>query len=367
MSTRPIMIMAGGTGGHVFPGLAVAKEICNRSGSVVWLGTRKGLEGRLVPEAGIEAEWISVSGLRGRGVLAWILSPFRLALAIFQAFIALRRQRPAVVLGFGGFVSGPGGIAAWLAGRPLLIHEQNAVAGTTNRILAHFSKRVFQAFPSSFPTSIDAELIGNPVRSVILHLYDSSERLMSHSSADLGRTPRLLILGGSQGARTLNLNIPEALAALPKTMMLDVWHQTGRGLKETRDAYAKHRVQSRLDVFLDDMEVAYDWADLVVCRAGALTISELTVAGLGAILIPYPYAADDHQLHNAEHFISDGAGIIIPQNELTPARLSEELERIFAHPDNLLSRFGEKARSQAYPEATRNLAEACFQLAETQS
>jgi UDP-N-acetylglucosamine--N-acetylmuramyl-(pentapeptide) pyrophosphoryl-undecaprenol N-acetylglucosamine transferase len=361
------MIMAGGTGGHVFPGLAVAKEICNRSGSVIWMGTRKGLEGRLVPEAGIEVEWISMSGLRGRGVLAWVLAPFRLALAIFQAFTALRRQRPAVVLGFGGFVSGPGGIAAWLAGRPLLIHEQNAVAGTTNRILAHFSQRVFQAFPDSFPASIDAELIGNPVRSEILNLYDSNERLMPRSFADSSRTLRLLILGGSQGARALNLNVPEALAILPQNMILDVWHQTGQGFEETRDAYAKHHMEARLDVFLDDMEAAYAWADLVICRAGALTISELTVAGLGAILIPYPYAADDHQLHNAEHFVSGGAGIIIPENELTPARLSEELESICLHPDNLLARFAHSARSQAQPNAARNLAEACFQLAEAQS
>ena len=367
MSTRPIMIMAGGTGGHVFPGLAVAKEICNRSGSVVWMGTRNGLEGRLVPEAGIEVEWISVSGLRGRGFFAWIIAPFRLALAIFQAFTALRRQRPAVVLGVGGFVSGPGGIAAWLAGSPLLIHEQNAVAGTTNRILARFSQRVFQAFPNSFPKNIDVELIGNPVRSEILDLYSSSEQVLPRSFADADRKPRLLIVGGSQGARTLNLNVPEALANLPETMNLDVWHQTGQGLEEARDAYAKHHIESRLSVFLEDMKAAYAWADLVICRAGALTISELTVAGLGAILIPYPYATDNHQLHNAKHFVSGGAGVIIKQDEFTPARLSEVLKQIFSHPNNVLSRFSERAHSQARPKAAESLAKACFQLAETHS
>lgn len=362
MSAGPIMIMAGGTGGHVFPGLAVAEEIRSRSGSVVWMGTRKGLEARLVPDAGIEVEWISVSGLRGRGMLAWLLAPFRLALAILQALAALRRRRPAAVLGLGGFVSGPGGIAAWLSGRPLLIHEQNAVAGTTNRILARFARRVFQAFPDSFPPGVRAELIGNPVRREILELPAVASRADATDKAAV----RVLVLGGSQGARVLNRVVPEALAALPDDLQLKVWHQAGRGLDEARDMYSKCGVDARLDAFVDDMAGAYGWADLVVCRAGALTIAELTVAGLGAILVPYPYAIDDHQARNAKSFASRGAGVVIPEQDFTPQRLASELERVVSNRGRL-SDFSEHARAQALPDAARDLADVCFELAEVPS
>ena len=361
MSGGPIMIMAGGTGGHVFPGLAVAEEIRSRSGSVVWMGTRKGLEARLVPDAGIDVEWISVSGLRGRGVFAWVAAPFRLALAILQALAALRRRRPAAVLGLGGFVSGPGGIAAWLSGRPLLIHEQNAVAGTTNRILARFARRVFEAFPNSFPTGVRAELIGNPVRQDILDLREKASA-EAHEGAPL----RVLILGGSQGARVLNQRVPEALAALPPEPRLEVWHQAGRGLEEARDAYAKYGVEARLDAFVDDMASAYSWADLVICRAGALTIAELAAAGLGAILVPYPYAIDDHQTRNADSFASRGAGVVISEEEFTSERLARELTRLLEDRSSLMD-FRESARAQALPDATRDLADVCFELAEARS
>ena len=360
--TAPIMIMAGGTGGHVFPGLAVAEEIRSRSGSVVWMGTRKGLEARLVPDAGIEVEWISVSGLRGRGVFAWLAAPFRLALALLQAFVAMRRRQPAVVLGLGGFVSGPGGIAAWLSGRPLLIHEQNAVAGTTNRILARFARRVFQAFPNSFPSGVRAELIGNPVRREILNLPESSKLAEASAGAPL----RVLILGGSQGAAVLNQRVPAALAALPERLRLEIWHQAGRGLEDARDAYAKCGVEARLDAFVDDMANAYGWADLVVCRAGALTIAELAAAGLGAILVPYPYAIDDHQTRNADSFASRGAGVVIPEDEFTSERLARELTRLLED-RSFLAQFRESARAQALPDATKDLADICFELAEVRS
>ena len=360
--TGPIMIMAGGTGGHVFPGLAVAEEIRSRSGSVVWMGTRKGLEARLVPDAGIEVEWISVSGLRGRGVFAWLVAPFRLALAFLQAFVAVRRRQPAAVLGLGGFVSGPGGIAAWLSGRPLLIHEQNAVAGTTNRILARFARRVFQAFPNSFPSGVRAELIGNPVRREILNLPESSKRAEARAGAPL----RVLILGGSQGAAVLNQRVPVALAALPERLRLEIWHQAGRGLEDARDAYAKCGVKARLDAFVDDMANAYGWADLVICRAGALTIAELAAAGLGAILVPYPYAIDDHQTRNADSFASRGAGVVIPEDEFTSERLARELTRLLED-RSFLAQFRESARAQALPDATKDLADICFELAEVRS
>jgi len=359
MSAGPIMIMAGGTGGHVFPGLAVAEEIRSRSGSVVWMGTRKGLEARLVPAAGIEVEWISVSGIRGRGALAWLVAPFRLVLAISQALAALRRRRPAAVLGLGGFVAGPGGVAAWLTGRPLLIHEQNAVAGTTNRLLARFARRVFEAFPGSFPAGVQAELIGNPVRREIMNLPPAADRVEARGDAPM----RVLVLGGSQGARVLNRRVPEALAQLPADLRLEVCHQAGRGLEEARSAYAEFGVEARLDAFLDDMAGAYGWADLVICRAGALTIAELAMAGLGAILVPYPHAIDDHQARNAGSFVSRGGGIVIPESEFTSERLARELTKLAEDRQNL-ARFARGARDQALPDAATKLADVCFALAE---
>jgi len=357
MSAGPIMIMAGGTGGHVFPGLAVAEEIRSRSGSVVWMGTHKGLEARLVPAAGIEVEWISVSGVRGRGPTAWLAAPFRIGLAVMQALAALRRRRPAAVLGLGGFVSGPGGVAAWLTGRPLLIHEQNAVAGTTNRLLARIARRIFQAFPESFPVGVQAELIGNPVRQEIVDLPACAQRAESRA----GSPVRVLVLGGSQGARVLNRTVPEALAGLAGEF--DVWHQAGSGIEEARSAYAATDLTPRLDAFIDDMAGAYGWADLAICRAGALTVAELAAAGVGAILVPYPYAIDDHQTRNAASFVDRGAGVLIPENELDPQRLAQELTTLLGDRDNLV-RLGECARAQALPDATTRLADACLELAE---
>ncbi len=304
------MILAGGTGGHVFPGLAVARVLRQRARTVIWMGTRQGLEARLVPEAGIEMEWISVSGLRGRGPLAWLTAPFGLLLALFQALSALRRRRPAAVLGLGGFVSGPGGLAAWLTRRPLLIHEQNAVAGTTNRILARFAQRIFGAFPHSFPARVNAELIGNPVRHSILALPIPAERFASRAGPDT--VLRVLVLGGSQGAQVLNEQVPAALARLPRDIALTVWHQAGVGLDNARAAYARAALEPRLDAFIEDMAAAYGWADLVICRAGALTVAELAAAGSGAVLIPCPFAIDDDQLKFAMSFAAQGAGIVSP-------------------------------------------------------
>ena len=357
MSAGPIMIMAGGTGGHVFPGLAVAEEIRSRSGSVVWMGTHKGLEARLVPAAGIEVEWISVSGVRGRGPAAWLVAPFRIGLAVMQALAALRRRRPAAVLGLGGFVSGPGGVAAWLTGRPLLIHEQNAVAGTTNRLLARIARRIFQAFPESFPGDVQAELIGNPVRQEIVDLPSCAQRAESRA----GSPARVLVLGGSQGARVLNRTVPEALAGLAGKF--EVWHQAGSGIEEARSAYAATDLSPRLEAFIDDMASAYGWADLVICRAGALTVAELAAAGVGAIVVPYPYAVDDHQTRNAASFVARGAGVLIPESELGPQRLAQELTTLLGDRENLV-RLGECARAQALPHAATRLADACLELAE---
>lgn len=359
MSVGPIMIMAGGTGGHVFPGLAVAEALRERQRAVVWLGTRRGLEARLVPQHGFEIEWITIAGVRRRGMLAWLGAPFRIAAAIVQVLATLRRRKPAAVLGMGGFVAGPGGIAAWLARKPLVIHEQNAVAGTTNRLLARFSERVFEAFPGSFPASVAARCIGNPVRRSIARLAEPRARrgLFGRSSA------RLLVLGGSQGARALNRCVPGALAKLPASLRPLVRHQTGAEIDETRARYAAAAVPAELEVFVEDMARAYAWADLVVARAGALTIAELEAAGIAAVLVPYPYAVDDHQAKNAAQLVAAGAARLIPESELSEDRLAAELEFLLSRRDRLLE-MGERARSLARPAAADTLADSCIELAE---
>ncbi len=357
MSAGPIMIVAGGTGGHVFPGLAVASVLRSRAQEVVWMGTHRGLESRLVPQAGIEIEWITVSGLRGRGVLAWLLAPFRLMHAVAQALGAVRRRRPVAVLGMGGFVSGPGGIAAWLTGRPLLIHEQNTVAGAANRLLARLTTHIFEAFPQSFPERYSATLIGNPVRESISNLPAPAERFAARS----GRR-RVLVIGGSQGARTLNVEVPAAIALLPDEIELEVWHQAGAEIEAARANYAESPGELRLEAFIEDMTAAYAWADLVICRAGALTIAELTAAGVGAVLIPYPYAADDHQQKNAASFAANGAGLVIAESELDTERLAAAIASVLGDASMPL-RMAELARAQARPRAAVELAEACLELA----
>jgi UDP-N-acetylglucosamine--N-acetylmuramyl-(pentapeptide) pyrophosphoryl-undecaprenol N-acetylglucosamine transferase len=359
MTAGPIMIMAGGTGGHVFPGLAVADELKARHCDVVWLGTHRGLEARLVPQHGIEIEWISIAGVRGRGVLAYVGAPFRIARAVLEALRALRRRRPAAVLGMGGFVAGPGGLAAWLARKPLLIHEQNSVAGTTNRWLAPLAKRVFEAFPGSFPASVRAELIGNPVRRSLTALEAPRARLAARRSA----RRRVLVIGGSQGARILNETLPRALATLPADSRPEIWHQAGRtGVAAAQQAYSAAGVDARVVEFIDDMGAAYQWADLVVARAGALTVSELATIGVGAILVPFKAAIDDHQTLNARHFTAGGAGVLIAEQELTPESLAAALTACLGDFDRLVA-MAEAARAQARAAAAEKLAAACLEAA----
>jgi UDP-N-acetylglucosamine--N-acetylmuramyl-(pentapeptide) pyrophosphoryl-undecaprenol N-acetylglucosamine transferase len=356
----PILIMAGGTGGHVFPGLAVAEALRARARTVVWLGTERGLEARVVPPHGIDVEWISIVGVRGRGLWAWVAAPFRIAGALVQALGALRRRRPVAVLGMGGFVAGPGGIAAWLARKPLLLHEQNAVAGTTNRWLAPLATQVFAAFPDTFPGRADAQVIGNPVRSTIAATDSPRERL----AARAGARRRLLVVGGSLGARILNKTLPLALAQLPAASRPEIWHQAGRlGLDEARAAYAAAGVEARVEPFIDDVASAYRWADLVVARAGGITLAELAIVGVGAILVPFAAAIDDHQTHNARHFVGAGAGVLIPERELTPAALSTAVAECLGDFGRLVA-MAEAARSQARADAAERLAAACVAAAE---
>ena len=282
MSLGPILIMAGGTGGHVYPALAVAQALQLESREIVWLGTRAGLESRVVPAAGIAMEWVSVQGLRQKGVIALILAPFRLLRALMQSLRVIRKHRPAAVLGMGGFASGPGGVAAWLLRRPLVIHEQNAVAGLTNRLLAHLARVVLQAFPGSFSPGIKAETVGNPVRAEIAALDEPQLRYAGRKGP-----LRLLILGGSQGAFALNKVVPAALALLPDELQPVVRHQAGeRTLAAAQAAYEAHAIEVDLRPFIEDMAEAYAWANLVVCRAGALTVAELAVAGVPAVVVP---------------------------------------------------------------------------------
>jgi UDP-N-acetylglucosamine--N-acetylmuramyl-(pentapeptide) pyrophosphoryl-undecaprenol N-acetylglucosamine transferase len=351
------LIMAGGTGGHVFPALALARELRARSWQVVWLGTRRGLEARVVPADQIPIEWLSVSGLRGKGVMPWLSAPLKLARALWQALAVMRRRRPALVVGLGGFVAGPGGIAAWLTRRPLLIHEQNAVAGFTNRCLARLARRVLAGFPAAFSAGVPVEVVGNPVRSEIAALPPPAERFRSHQGPI-----RVLIIGGSQGAARLNAVVPFAVARLAAGIALEVRHQSGeRWIEAAGRSYADAGVRAQLLPFIEDMAQAYDWADLVICRAGALTISELSAAGIGAVLVPFPAATDDHQTRNAAVMVGADAAVMIADRELTAERLAAELTRLCAGRGRLLA-MAERARLLGRPRATTALADACEQL-----
>ncbi|MCK5639427.1 MAG: undecaprenyldiphospho-muramoylpentapeptide beta-N-acetylglucosaminyltransferase [Gammaproteobacteria bacterium] len=357
MTAPHILIMAGGTGGHVFPAMAVARELSRRGAEVSWLGTRRGLESDVVPAAGYAIDYISVSGLRGKGALGWLLAPLRLSWALCQAMSVMLRRRPAAVLGMGGFVTGPGGVAARLLGRPLLIHEQNAVAGLTNRILSYLAQRVMEAFPSTFKGAVHT---GNPVRSEIAALPKPEERY----TARAGRL-RLLVIGGSLGAVALNEALPQALAQLPEPQRPEVRHQTGkRNFEQAQAAYAAAAVEAELIPFVDDMAQVYGWADIVLCRAGALTVSELAAAGLPSILVPYPYAVDDHQTKNAHYLTDSGAAVLLTQNDLQAEVLANSLGEFCVDAEQGRKRLFEMARHArdlALPAATKTVADLCLQ------
>jgi UDP-N-acetylglucosamine--N-acetylmuramyl-(pentapeptide) pyrophosphoryl-undecaprenol N-acetylglucosamine transferase len=358
MSARPVLIMAGGTGGHVFPALALARLLRSNAREVVWLGTRRGLEARVVPEEGIAIEWLSVGGLRGKGVLTLLAAPFQVLRALLQAVAIVRRHSPGVVVGLGGFVTGPGGLAAWLCRKPLVIHEQNAIAGFTNRCLAPLAREVLCAFPSAFPARAHARVIGNPVRADIAALPAPAARFAGRDGPI-----RLLVVGGSLGAAKLNSTLPQALALLQQrdgAPQFIVRHQAGPKLLEAaQDAYAKAAVAAEVAPFIADMAEALGWADLVVCRAGALTIAELAAAGLGALLVPYPYAVDDHQWHNAQFLVQAGAAQCITDPELTVATLAARLAQLCSDRAQLLA-MAEAARRVAHPDAAAELLRSCL-------
>jgi UDP-N-acetylglucosamine--N-acetylmuramyl-(pentapeptide) pyrophosphoryl-undecaprenol N-acetylglucosamine transferase len=354
MSEAPVLIMAGGTGGHVFPALAVARVLRERGVPVVWLGAPGSMESRLVPANGFPIEWIRVRGIRGKGVLAWLRAPFAILVAVLQAAGVLRRVRPRAVLGAGGFVSGPGGIAAWLLRIPLLIHEQNAIAGMTNRWLARVATQVLEGFPGSFGAGSRARCIGNPVRADIAGATEPAQRFAGH-----GQQASVLVLGGSQGAQRLNRLLPEALALIAPTARPRIRHQAGeRDLVATREAYSQAKVDAEVLPFIDDMAGAYSWADLAICRAGALTIGELQAVGLGAVLVPFPAAVDDHQTRNAEAMVRIGAGVIVQERDLDAASLAHLITQLAADRGRLL-RMAQAARGAAVTDAAGKLADLC--------
>jgi UDP-N-acetylglucosamine--N-acetylmuramyl-(pentapeptide) pyrophosphoryl-undecaprenol N-acetylglucosamine transferase len=355
--SRTVMIMAGGTGGHVFPALAIAGEL-RASRNIVWLGTERGIEARLVPAAGYPVEWIDVEGLRGKGLGRWLAAPVRLARAVAQARRALRRRRPLVVLGCGGFASGPGGIAARLTGVPLVIHEQNAVAGLTNRWLARFATRVAEGFPGSFPPSRRALFVGNPVRPEITALPAPRQRFEARSGA-----MQLFVFGGSQGASALNRLVPAAIALLPEARRPRVLHQTGAKDREsTEAAYRAAGLPADVRAFVEDMAAAYAAADLVVSRAGASTVSELAAAGVGSILVPFPAAVDDHQTRNAEWLGRVGAAQVVSEAGLTAPELANRLATLFGNGRARLLSMAEAARALARPDAARRVADICLAM-----
>jgi UDP-N-acetylglucosamine--N-acetylmuramyl-(pentapeptide) pyrophosphoryl-undecaprenol N-acetylglucosamine transferase len=345
------MILAGGTGGHIFPGLAVAHELIARGVPVTWLGAEGGMETRLVPQHGIRIDTIAVRGLRGKGLATLLGAPLKVASAVRAAAAALRARRPRAVVSFGGYAAGPGGLAARLAGIPLVVHEQNRAAGLTNRVLAKFAGAVLCGFPGTFANE---QVVGNPVRAEIAAVAPPEVRF-----AGRGGALRILVLGGSQGARALNHAMPLALADLrDRIAACQVRHQCGeKQVDDARRAYADAGVDATIEPFIADMAEAYGWADVVVCRAGALTLAELCAVGVGSVLVPFPQAVDDHQTRNAQFLVDRGAAHLLPQGGQSRSlaeRLSATLEIVAQRVD--LLPMAQAARSLARPDAAARVA-----------
>lgn len=348
---RPVMIMAGGTGGHIFPGLAVAKVLRERGIPVTWLGAEGAMETRLVPQHAIPIDTLAISGLRGKGKLALLGAPLRVMRAIRSAGYVLRDRNPRAVVAFGGFASGPGGMAARLHGLPLLVHEQNRAPGMTNRILSRFARRVLSGFPGSFAGGGE-EVVGNPVRAEIAALPAPEQRLTGRIGP-----MRVLVLGGSQGARALNNAMPKALAALGNSVALEVWHQCGEKLhEEALQAYRAAGVEGRVDMFIKDMAAAYGWADLVVCRAGASTLAELCAVGIGSVLVPFAAAVDDHQTRNAEYLVERGAAELLRQDDALAINLEDVLRTLATNPAGRMQ-MAHAARALAKVDAAERIAD----------
>lgn len=356
--SKRFLMMAGGTGGHVFPALATARMLQSKGHEVFWMGSAGGMEERLVADTDIPLTLIQVSGLRGKGKLALLMAPFRLMRALGQAFTEMRRIRPQCVVGMGGFVTGPGGVAAWLTRTPLVIHEQNAIAGLTNRLLVRFANTVLEAFPGSFDQSVVTRCTGNPVRQDLAGLPSPKNRLAGRSGAQ-----RVLVVGGSLGAQIFNQTVPQALALMPEDQRPTVRHQCGeKHLEAAKASYEDHKVEANVQTFIKDMAEAYEWADVVVCRAGALTVSELCVAGVAAVLVPFPHAVDDHQTQNAQQMVKAGGAILVPQPKLTAESLAQILSGL-AQDRNRILEMATAAKTLARADATERVVNYCLEAA----
>lgn len=358
MPHKSVLIMAGGTGGHVYPALAVADYLRRHGVTVTWLGTANGIESRLVPDNGYQLIVLGVSGLRRKGVRKLVTAPIMIVTALVKALSVIRRIRPDAVLGMGGFVSGPGGIAAWLSGVPLYIHEQNSIAGLTNRLLAPFAKIIMEGFPHTFRPRAKVRSTGNPVRPDLAALAGPEQRLQQRD----GHCLHLLIIGGSQGARVFNEVVPATLGRLDGKIEIEVWHQSGE--KNYADAVRNYApvqalYQLRIEPYINNMADAYSWADIVLCRAGALTLAEICAVGIASILVPYPYAVDDHQTVNAGFLTKHECAVLIPESELEESRLAEILSE-FAGAREKLIQMARSARQLARADATREVGDICM-------
>ena len=355
---RPVMVLAGGTGGHIFPGLAVADALRVRHVPVVWLGAEGGMETRLVPQHGVDIDTIAVRGVRGKGLATLLAAPLKVLRAVIAARAVMGVRQPRAVISFGGFAAGPGGLAARLAGIPLVVHEQNRAPGMTNRALARLADRVLTGFPDTFRHGRE-ELVGNPVRAAIAALPAPAERFAGRDG-----NLRILVLGGSQGARALNEAVPAALAILcGRGIGCEVRHQCGaRQLDAATHAYAQAGVEASIEPFIADMAAAYAWADLVLCRAGALTLAELCAVGIGSVLVPFPQAVDDHQTRNAQYLVDHGAALLLPQHgDPLAGRIADAITKL--HGRAALLQLAESARALARPDAADRVAEIALEIA----
>ena len=352
-----LLVMAGGTGGHIFPGIAVADELKSQGWHIHWLGTAKRMEATLVPEHGYDISFINIAGLRNKNWQAWIKTPFKLMQSVLQSIQVIRSVNPDVVLGMGGYASVPGGVAAWLLRKPLVLHEQNAVAGMSNRFLANIANKVLSAFPGAFKPSIEHQVIGNPLRDDIIAIENVIPKQPASSK-------KVLVVGGSLGAKVLNETVPQAMKQI-KIQSIDVWHQTGNGnIESVLASYREYGLDNekiKVTEFIDDMAEAYQWADVVICRAGALTVSELAMAAKPAVFVPLPHAVDDHQTKNAMYLVSRGAAKLIPQKEFNGTTLAQMLNSLFIS-DKVVQSMAKAAHDAAHADATSRVAKICQEL-----
>ncbi len=357
---RPtILVMAGGTGGHIFPGVAVADALVKQGWKVHWLGTAERMEAEIVPKNGYPISFINIAGIRNKGWQTWLKTPFKIMQSLWQSIQVLKEVKPDVVLGMGGYASAPGGVAARLLGIPLVLHEQNAVAGMSNRFLSHIATKTLSAFPGAFSDRVTPDVVGNPLRSDIIAIENVVPEQPSTSK-------KVLVVGGSLGAKILNDVVPQAMKQI-HLQSIDVWHQTGGGNEQavlsSYQDFGLPEDKVKVTEFIDDMAIAYQWADVVVCRSGALTVSELAMAAKPAIFVPLPHAVDDHQTKNAMYLVECGAAKLIAQKEFNGTTLGQMLNSLFIS-DKVVQQMSKAAHNAAHADATNHVAQACIEAAE---